>query len=759
MKTALFCTAFLFAVSVVCFSSQAQSNSPDAHLSGTLIDASGAGVGGVRVTACPEGQPKARTWSAISTTVGEYSLSLPAGLYRVQFGRTPFVFREFVLDLAASVSRTLSLRLDLERLSSSVVVTAQAEPTLAQETTAPVTVITREEIAARQAVSLPDLLLFAPGISIGRTGAEGGTASIFLNGGNSNFTKVLVDGASVNPPGGAVDFSNLTLDNIDKIEVVRGAESAIYGTDAVSGVIQLFTHRGTTRVPEFGVFGEGGNFSTARGGGQLSGLLGAFDYSGAASYLQTAGQGPNDDFLNRTLSGNFGYAFRDSNQLRLSLRNNTSEAGIPGETVFEPPSRYQRYALHVFDSNAHWDFATGRHWHHQISGGESYYRQHSFNPKQSFFATDPKAFCPQANPASVPTSEFCDFTSDNHYEYNRANLSAQTSFLLPKFGATAGYQYEVENASIPSLNVRHVRRNNQGGFLDFHHLPHPRLSLDFGARAEANANFGTRVVPRVGASLALRYGKGFWGDTRYRVFYGQGIKEPRFDQLYNDQFGDFGNPSLKPEASKNWSSGIEQKLANNQVKISAEYFSNRFYNIISFAFCSPSNTCGVSFPNAPPSFGYFFNTDRARARGTNIAAEARPLHWLMLMGNYSYVDSLVISAPNAFDPSEQPGNRLIRRPPHSGSLMMNAAFRHLSVSLAGYFTGVRTDSDFLGLHITRNPGHARFDLATRYEFVRGVSLYARSTNLFDKKYQDVVGFAALGRDVRVGMNYRFSGKN
>ncbi len=131
----------------------------------------------------------------------------------------------------------------------------------------------------------------------------------------------------------------------------------------------------------------------------------------------------------------------------------------------------------------------------------------------------------------------------------------------------------------------------------------------------------------------------------------------------------------------------------------------------------------------------------------------------MVMGNYSYVDSLVISAPNAFDPSEQPGSRLIRRPPHSGSLTMNAAFRHLSVSLAGYFTGVRTDSDFLGLNITRNPGYARFDLATRYEFARGVSLYARSTNLFAKKYQDVVGFPALGRDVRVGVNYRFSGHN
>src|SRR2546429_1470432 len=593
MKTALFCTAFLFAVSVVCFSSQAQSNSPDAHLSGTLIDASGAGVGGVRVTACPEGQPKARTWSAISTTVGEYSLSLPAGLYRVQFGRTPFVFREFVLDLAASVSRTLSLRLDLERLSSSVVVTAQAEPTLAQETTAPVTVITREEIAARQAVSLPDLLLYVPGISIGRTGAEGGTASIFLNGGNSNFTKVLVDGTSINPPGGAVDFSNLTLDNIDKVEIVHGAESAIYGTDAVSGVIQLFTHRGSTRIPEFTVFGEGGTFSSGRGGAQLSGLLGACDYSAAASYLQTDGQGPNDDFLNRTLSGNFGYAFSDTNQLRLMLRNNDSIAGIPGQTPFEPPNLGQRYLQHIFSAGARWVFATGRHWRPEISAGESYTRQNNDDP----------------------------VNGNSRFQYNRANASAQSSYLLSNFGVTAGYQYEVENAFLTFINVPHARRNNQAGFLDFRYRPHRRVSLNFGGRAEANANFGTRVVPRAGAALVLRYGKGFWGDTLYRVFYGQGIKEPRFDQIYGDNFGDFGNPSLKPEESKTWTTGIDQKLLNNRVRLSTDNFSSAFYDIVSFESCTPNpppatgNTCNITIPGAGPDFGYYFNTDLARARG------------------------------------------------------------------------------------------------------------------------------------------------
>jgi vitamin B12 transporter len=761
MKTNVFRTAFLFVgVSLSVFSARAQNASSNAHLYGTLLDSSGAGVGEVQITAQLENTPAAQVVKTNSSSDGAYSIALPPGRYHVSFERTPFVTRAFFLDFAPSQQRQLDLNLRLERLSASVIVTAQAEPTLADQTTASVSVITKEELDARQAVSLPDALLFAPGITIGRTGAGGGTASVFLNGGNSNFTKVLVDGAPINPPGGAVDFSNLTLDNIDKVEIVRGAESAIYGTDAVSGVIQLFTHRGTTRVPEFSAFAEGGNFSSGRGGAQLSGLLGKFDYSAAASYFQTDGQGPNDDFLNRTLSGNFGYSFSDNDQLRFTLRNNSSIAGIPGQTEFEPPSLYQRYVAQVFSSSARWNFSTGKHWRHEVSGGESYTNQHNYNPQQSFFATDPNVFCPQTNPTAVSTAEFCDFPSDSRLKYNRANVSAQTSYLLSNFGLTAGYQYEVENAALSSIDVSHARRNNQAGFLDFRYRPHSRISLNFGGRAEANANFGTRVVPRAGASLVLRYGSGFWGDTLYRVFYGEGIKEPRFDQIFGDNFGDFGNPSLKPESSKTWTTGLEQKLLNDRIRLSAEYFSSRFYNIVSFEFCdSFNNNCNLSLPGSPTNFGYFFNTDLARARGINLTGETRFSRWLNLSGNYTYDDTRVLAAPNAFDPSQFPGNHLARRPVNSGSLTLNAAYRRFGVTMAGYFTGVRTDTDFLQLGFTSNPGYARFDIATHYDIGHGVSFYARAANLFDKQYQDALGYPALGRDVRAGVRYAFKGKN
>jgi vitamin B12 transporter len=762
MKTLLGVLASLIFFSTAAIASP-QSSSADVQLKGTLLDSSGAGVGGVQVIAQLANDLQAHLWKATSSTDGAYSLILPPGTYHVAFQRKPFAIREFDLDLTApGTTRALDLRLDLERLSSSVVVTAQAQPLPIQQTTAPVDVITREDIAARLAVTLPDALLTSPGVAIGRTGPEGGTASVFLNGGNSNFTKVLVDGTPVNEPGNAVDFANFTLDNVDKIEVVRGAESAVYGSDAVSGVIQVFTHRGTTRIPEVAIFAEGGNFDTGRGGAQLSGLVGSFDYSGAASYFSSNGPQDINAFINRTLSGNFGYRLGEDNQLRLSLRNNTSNAQTPGQTLLEPPNPDSHTDYQFFSSNARWDFATGEHWHHQLMGAESYNRQFTANPIQSFYATDPFAFCPQTDPSAVATAEFCDFTDPgSRYRYNRASLNAQSSYLVENFGVTAGYQYEVENAEIPFLAEGHARRNNQAGFLDFRYSPHPRASLSFGARAEANGYFGTRFVPRAGASLALLQGRGFWGETRLRAFYGQGIKEPRFDQIFDDAFGDLGNPNLKPESSKTWTIGLDQKLADDRFRLTGEYFSSRFYSMISFAFCQSLN----NFCNLPPGtgpgfgFGYFFNTDRARARGTNITGEAKVARWLMLKANYTYDDSLILEAANPFDPTQLPGNRLPRRPVNSGSLTALASWRRLGVVLSGYFSGQRTDSDFLFLGLARTPGYARFDLATTYQFTRGVSVYLRAANLFDKSYQDALGYPALGREVRVGTAYRFGGHN
>jgi vitamin B12 transporter len=744
-----FAVLLLLAVFVLPAFAQAQSN--DVHLSGSLTDSSGAALSGVRVTAQPDLAAAAQPVSAISDHDGRYDLQLAAGKYRVQFVFDSFAKRQFAVDLAAGTTRTLDVRLTLEPLSSSVVVTAQSVPASVQQTTAPTDIFTRGDIEERQSVTLPDLLFTSPGVAIGRTGINGGTASLFLNGGNSSYTKVLVDGSPINPPGSAVDFSNLTFDNIDKVEIVRGAESAIYGSDAVSGVVQLFSHRGSTRIPAGSVFAEGGSFSSARGGGQLSGLLSKFDYSGASSYLQTSGEYPNSDFINRNLSGNFGYSFSDTNQLHLSLVNNTGSAGIPGQILFLPPSLHQRYDQRVFSANARWEFQSGSHWHHQIMGTESYTRQHSFNSEQSYYATDPQAFCPQANSASVATMEFCDFTYEDVLKYNRTGFDAQSSYIARNFAATAGVQYEVENGEVSYITPGHLRRNNIDGYLDFRYSPISRFTLNAGLRAEDNANFGTRVSPRAGGTVALHYGQGFWGDTRYHAFYGQGIKEPRFDQTFGTNSCYPGNPNLRPEESKNWTTGFDQMLASNRLKLSADYFYSRFYDVVSFAYNAPPN----------PNFcGTYFNTDLAFARGFNFATELRVSKRVQVFGNYTYDDTRVLKSVNPnFDPALQAGSRLIRRPVNSGSFGVNVSYARINWNFISYFSGVRTDSNFLNPGQTNNPGYARFDISASYALARGVSLTARATNLFDKQYQDALGYPALGRDYRFGVRYQFPGRN
>jgi outer membrane receptor protein involved in Fe transport len=229
-----------------------QSPSSNARLTGSLTDPSGSSVSGARITAQLEGSSTVRT--SESSADGSYTLDLPPGHYRIVVAKSSFITKETDVTLQAGESLPLNLRLELAPMSASVVVTGQALPVSEPQTTAPTDIFTRQDIDNRQAVTIPDLIQFAPGVAIGRTGPFGGTASVFLDGGNSSYTKVLVDGTPINPPGGAVDFSNLTTDNIDKVEIVHGAESAMYGTDAVSGVIQLFTHRGATTVPAFSVF-------------------------------------------------------------------------------------------------------------------------------------------------------------------------------------------------------------------------------------------------------------------------------------------------------------------------------------------------------------------------------------------------------------------------------------------------------------------------------------------------------------------------
>ena len=725
MKTLLLRTGF-FALLVFLFSysSPAQSTS-DAHLFGQVTDISGYGIANVRITAKPDSAASspAQLYSTTSAADGSYSLQLRPGAYHVRFEHSAFASQELPLQLAPAAPRKLDVHLEIAPLSENVIVTANSQPLEVSQTPAPVDVVTRAEIEQRQAVLLPDLLLTQAGITITRTGTVGGLTTVFLDGGNSSFTKVLVDGTPINLPGGDLDFSNLTLDNVDKVEIVHGAESALYGTDAMSGVIQIFTHRGTTHVPEADLFTEGGTFSSVRGGAQVSGVLRGFDYSASGSYFHTDGQGINDADLMRSYTGNIGYSFSGSDQLRLTVRSNSSFAGTPGQTLLFPADPSAFYDLQQLSANLSWTFQTSVHWSHRVS------------------ATDARYF---SNTGFPPFGNALNQT-------NRAGGWAQSSYTFRQGAFTAGYQYEVENATSSGFGFIHGHRNNQGGFLDGRWSPISRLTLSAGVRAEANTSFGTRVVPRAGAVYGLRYAKGFWGDTRARVSYGQGIQEPTVLESFNTDPCSLGNPNLRPQRSRTVNVGVDQYLADDRFRISATYFADRFRDLIAF----------VVVPQAGCPFGdtQILNTDLSRARGVNFSTAVRVLHWLSLNGNYSLDDTRVLQSSTASTGFQVPGDHLLRRPVNSGNVWLNANYRRINFNVNAYFTGAHTDSDFDGFGLTRNPGYTRFDVASSYNMGRGLSLYARATNLLDKQYQEAIGFPALGRDVRVGLNYRFSGRN
>jgi outer membrane cobalamin receptor len=704
---------FLFAVALLFFASlarpaNAQNNSP-ATINGNVTDPSGAALVGATITA-QLGGSSAQPIRTVSGADGKFAIVLPAGRYRLTVAYKSFGNFEQELTVAAGEARQWDVRLQLERSSANVVVTDSAEPALADSAPDLVDVITKSDIDQRQAIWLTDMLASEQGLTFSRLGPYGGITSFFLDGGDSNYTKVLVDGTPVNEPGGAIDFSNFTLDNIDKIEIVHGASSALYGSDAMAGVIQIFTHRGSTAVPQITLEGDGGTFGTGHGSGQISGAAGKFDYSAAAGYFSTDGQGPGDFYRDATASGNFGWKFSDTDSLRFTVRNTSSDAGQPGQTLLPGGSTIgQTSDIHDFDANLAWDFSTGEHWQHAVSGFESRY------------------FLVENSPP------FGSFTTD----YNRAGAIAQSTYSFRNGTFTAGYENEVETG--PSAS-----RHNQAGYLEARYQVGTRLTTIVGGRVEANGFFGTRTVPRVGASYALRRGSQFWGATRLRASYGEGIKEPT---ILPPDCG----PQLQPEQSTTVEAGIDQYFASDRVRFSATFFHNDFRDIVSFAPAGASANC--------PAFGgSYYNTDKARATGANSAFEIKATHWLSFAGNYTYDDSRVLVSPNATDPALLPGNRLFLRPLHSANLVANAHFLRMNWNLAGFYVGRRADSDFLGLGYTSVSSYARWDLANSIDLGHGLSTVAQFANLFDRHYQEAIGYPALGYNYRFGLRYVWGGE-
>lgn len=669
-------------------------------------------------------------------------------------------FETFTRMVAAGAA--VEVVLAVEPVREQVVVTATRTEAPSAQVGASTSVITGEELEARLALPVTDALGPTPGTAVVRSGGLGTTTSLFVRGGESDYNKVLLDGIPLNEPGGTFLFSNLTAENLDRVEIVRGPQSALFGSDAVTSVVQLFTRRGeaeTTR-PRFSFSFEGGNHSTWRGRAGLSGQTGPFDYSLQTARLSTDNQEPNNSFRNTTLSSNLGLGLGEATSLRLILRGELGQVGTPGQTAFGRPDRDAFFRRRDADFGFTLRNQTARFWEQRLTYAFAQSRQLSRN-----LIADPPfvprfegrvAECFDFFTGTFGPCLFFDFTSDFLNLSRRHHLSYQSDWRAGRVGRGVGlhlltfaFEWDRELGFLeerlfpsPAGPVRD-RRDNFGTVFQ-HQALWGRLFLTNGVRVEDNDRFGTAVVPRSSLAYNLRTAGGWFGATKLKFNFGLGIKEPTSLECCSPGPFAFGSATLAPERTRSFDAGVEQRFWTERGKLELNWFDNRFRDLIGFEI--------VSFV---PFRGSFFNLGRTKAKGAEVRLELAPGAGLRGIGSYTFLDSQVSRSGTVFDPVFEEGNRLLRRPKHSGALQVFWDWRRLTIASTTLFVGRRTDSDFSLLGLTSNPGYTKWDLAASYRSPHRVTYFAGVENLLNQDYMEVLGFPALKLSVRAGARLEF----
>jgi len=656
-------------------------------------------------------------------------------------------FAEQTMDISSSTSDTITIALRLAPTTETVNVSATRSLVPANVAGADVESLNAGQLEVMRPVAADDALHFLPGAVVSTAGQRGGLSSLFVRGGESTYNKVIVDDVPVNDPGGIFDFGVLPLTGADRLEFVRGAQSTLYGSDAMTSVVQVFTRTGSTPVPELRFGADGGNFGTANGYGSLAGANGRFDYNLFGDQFNTMGQGPNDDYSNSQQGANVGLKLADWAALRLRTRHSNSATGVQSYWNFNgdpilPPDFDQRARQNNLLGSAELTIAGPSRWQHRFTGFE--YALHRTNIQT---VNQPGRVDPFGNQIDTPFHAITNI--------NRAGFDYQGDYTERSWAhTTVGYEFEDENGTTGSLpdSLSHgVRLNHAVWGQQVLNLG--RLSIVGGARFLHNESFGNKVVPRIALGFAAFRGGNFFSGTRFRFSYATGIKEPSFAQSFGNGggFPVLPNPALQPEKARSFEAGFEQKFSRNY-SFTATYFNGLFRDKIDFNFLT-----GTQCPTGIAFCGQYVNVNEALAHGAELEFHGRPLPKLSLDGSYTYTSTQILEQPFAFDPLLEPGQPLIRRPKHAGSVLLTYLASRWGANLGGSFIGRRTDSDFLGYGINHAAGYARVDLGGWYSITSRITAYANLENAFDKPYQEVVGYPALGANVRAGVRFRIGG--
>ena len=620
---------------------------------------------------------------------------------------------------------------DTVRLGT-VVVSASKVPKPASTLTQPVTVLLGEDLRARGVSRVSDALREVPGASLVQSGSYGAVTSLFLRGGESRYTKVLIDGVPVNAPGGSFDFSHLTTDNIDRIEIVRGPASVLHGADAVSGIVQIFTRRGSGQArASIGV--RGGSYNSLDIDADAAGMTSLGGFSFGAAHHSTDGILPfNNQYKNGTLSTALTLAQSAAGDARVSARYTAAEFHYPTDFTGQP-----------VDSNSY-------RVQHRLTVGLDAGRNLSSNVQARFLAgsndvTDLTEDI--AIPFGGSTPQHSAFRSRAY----RRNAEGRIAFFLPANGTItvgAAYERERENSSNGSGAVGAPRvqtdsfdasRHNVAYYSELLGNPTERFSYTLSGRVDDNSDYDRFGTYRIGVNAGLLPA------IRVLASLSTAFNAPAFNQLRPTLYT-MGSPDLRPERIRSAEVGLITSLRADVVHLGASYFTQRFSDLIQYV------------NGGPPTFlGSYANLNAASSNGFEAELHVSPVGRWQGSASYTIVNPRVTQIDAGYQGESKVGDALIRRPSHSGNLRVSYS-RPSRASFGALVSvvGKRPDIDFAQFPSPRVtlPAYAKLDLSTEIPLTRlrrgGLTLSARVENALGKHYEEVLHYAAPGRTILIG---------
>ena len=584
-----------------------------------------------------------------------------------------------------------------------VTVTATRLPVERQGVPASMTVLSGRDLRARGITRLADALRDVPGASIVQSGSFGSQTAIFVRGGESDYTKVLIDGVPVNDAGGAVDLAHISVADVERIEIVRGPASVLWGSDAVTGVIQIFTHRVSDRS-RVDLSARGGTYGTRDASGAVSITKGSTSLSGSIASQRTDGV---LDFNNGYRNRHVGAAVRTEPTPGTAFRAMIRHS----DATYHFPTDFRGVAV---DSN---QYRREKRLVGSIEGSAT------ISPRVTARLLIAANELDAINDNEVDRPD--DFAYHDESEGTRRVADGRVDIVLPRAttlttGAEWTRQREANTAGFDGsrLNRAYYAQLLTGGSSPW---------LVAGARVDDNEKFGTFVTTRASASWRLATA------TRARVTFGTAFKEPAFAEIFSTSFTR-GNPGLRPEQSRSIEGSLEQTVLGQHVNLGVTWFDQRFRDRVDF----------IPFPSDSAVFGTFANIGRARASGVEVEARVAAYTGLAFNASYAYLDTEITD-----DEFGREGQRLLRRPRHTASATASYSRTRGSLSVTANRVGSRHDVGYVRL-----PWHTTVDVAGELRvFERGpsgVSITGRLENAFDERYESIVGFRAPGRTLLVG---------